>query len=140
MFDYQICEYAKNHYREQDKIPNYWLSLTVSLQVIEIRSNHQTGNTIESCDKQSDDTQWILYDTIILFFHMPLTLRSIISTTRFAHMLFSSFDRFLLWGLLVQMMSKPSFFNEETISLVAPDVRHAQTMISQPLTTSSGNV
>lgn len=37
-------------------------------------------------------------------------------------------------------MSKPSFLRSATLCLVAPDVRHAHTMIWQPLATRSGRV
>lgn len=71
---------------------------------------------------------------------MSFTFRTIISVTMSAHIVLSSSARLGLRGLVVQMMSKPSFLRSATLCLVAPDVRHAHTMIWQPLATRSGRV
>lgn len=71
---------------------------------------------------------------------MSFTFRTIISVTISAHIVLSSSARLGFRGLVVQMMSKPSFLRSATLCLVAPDVRHAHTMIWQPLATRSGRV
>ena len=71
---------------------------------------------------------------------MSFTFRTIISVTMSAHIVLSSSARLGFRGLVVQMMSKPSFLRSATLCLVAPDVRHAHTMIWQPLATRSGRV